>query len=372
MAKMEEHQCFMGPTKPLAIDVKPSFVIFDLETQQCTERRQTNMGPVYFHEPNLCVAFKCCDDCIEAVFERKDFNSCDQCGKTVWKFEGPKTTEDFGRWLYEDNKGSKKKPTIAIAHNARGFDAQFLINYLAENGYKPKITPKGQEIMQMEANMVIMKDSLNFLPMSLAALPKAFGFEKDAMKGYFPHFFNTSTNEDYEGPLPDHQYYGTSNMKQAARNVFFKWYNQQRKTDYVFNLKKERLAYCENDVFICGKAIMAFRQLVLEKTNVDPLRQAMTIASTTSVVYRQNFLPNKTIGLIPPGGYRKNDIQSITAIIWLQWLTRISASKIRIQHARNGGEKVIQIGARKYKVDGYSEVDGVKTVYEFHGSPFHG
>ncbi len=31
-----------------------------------------------------------------------------------------------------------------------------------------------------------MKDSLNFLPMSLAALPKAFGFEKDAMKGYFP------------------------------------------------------------------------------------------------------------------------------------------------------------------------------------------
>ncbi len=226
--------------------------------------------------------------------------------------------------------------------------------------------------MQMEANMVSMKDSLNFLPMSLAALPKAFGFEKDAKTGYFPHYFNTPENAEYEGPLPDHQYYGTSNMKVSARKTFFRWYNEQRKANHIFNLKKERLDYCENDVFICGKAIMRFRQLVLEKTNVDPLRQAMTIASTTSVVYRQNFLPSKTIGLIPPGGYRKNDIQSITALIWLQWITRTSNPKIRIQHARNGGEKVIHVGDRKFKVDGYAEVNGINNIFEFHGCPFHG
>ncbi len=104
------------------------------------------------------------------------------------------------------------------------------------------------------------------------------------------------------------------------------------------------------------------------------MRQAMIIASMTSVFYRQNFLPNKTIGLIHPSGYRNNDVQSITAIIWLQRLTQISASKIRIPHARNleRGEKVIQIGNRKYKVDAYAQVDGVETAYEFHGYPFHG
>ena len=191
-----------------------------------------------------------------------------------------------------------------------------------------------------------------------------------AKKGYFPHFFNTSDNEDYEGPLPDHQYYGTSTMTTDARTKFFDWYTPLKNSGYVFNLKKERWVYCDNDVYICAKAIMEFRSLVKQKTEVDPLLQAMTIASTTSIVYRQNFLPENTIGLIPPGGYKQVDTQSETAFIWLKYVSE--SENIRIQHARNGGEKVIHIGRRKYHVDGYAEVNGEKTVYEFHGCKFHG
>ena len=135
-----------------------------------------------------------------------------------------------------ENEGTKKNPVIALAHNARGFDAQFLINYLAERGIRPKIVPKGTELMQLEACGVKMKDSLNYLPSRLADLPKTFGFQKDAMKGYFPHYFNTRGNEDYEGPLPDHQYYGTSQMKEKDRGAFFKWHEQKRKEGYVFNV----------------------------------------------------------------------------------------------------------------------------------------
>ncbi|MCP4346078.1 MAG: hypothetical protein GY795_11210, partial [Desulfobacterales bacterium] len=123
--------------------------------------------------------------------------------------------------------------------NARGFDAQFLINYLAERGYKPSIIPKGQEIMQLKAGMVTIKDSLNFLPMSLAALPKAFGFDKEAKKGYFLHFFNTAANEDYIGPLPEYHYYGTSTMTLEGRRKFFEWYNPPKEAGYIFHLKKE-------------------------------------------------------------------------------------------------------------------------------------
>jgi len=358
----------MGSVQPSKQGINPIFIVFDLETQQTKEYKPTELGPMYLHEPNLCVVYKFCDLCKRSVLEKKDFKSCVRCGPNREIFKGPTTIEEFGKWLFVKNKGSKTNPVIAIAHNARGFDAQFLINYVAERGYRPKITPKGREIMQMEAGMVVVKDSLNFLPMSLAALPKAFGFE--AKKGYFPHFFNTEANEDYDGPLPDHQHYGTSNMTEAARDKFFDWYDKLKKTGYVFNLKKERLDYCENDVYICAKAIMAFRDLVLERTNVDPLQQAMTIASTTSVVYRQNYLPMKTIGLIPPGGYRKNDIQSTTATIWLKYVSE--RDNIRIQHSRNGGEKVIHFADRNYKVDGYAEINGVKTIYEFHGCIFHG
>ncbi|MGB5440078.1 MAG: DNA polymerase, partial [Gammaproteobacteria bacterium] len=358
----------MQTLKPADQDIEPTFIVFDLETQQEKEFKQTELGPMYLHEPNLCIAYKFCDGCQDAVLNQKNFSSCTRCGPNRWTFEGSSTISDFGEWLYSDNMGTKKNPVIAIAHNARGFDAQFLINYLAEKGYRPEIVTKGQGIMQMKAASVTIKDSLNFLPSSLAALPKTFGFQ--AKKGYFPHFFNHEANENYEGPLPDHQHYGTSTMMISDREKFFSWYTPLQKSGYVFNLKKERWIYCENDVFICAKSIMEFWALVIQKTQVDPILRAMTIASTTSIVYRQNFLPEKTIGLIPPGGYKITDSQSEVALIWLKYISE--SENVRIQHARNGGEKIITIGHRKISVDGYAEKNGKKIVYKFHGCRFHG
>ncbi len=50
------------------------------------------------------------------------------------------------------------------------------------------------------------------------------------------------------------------------------------------------------------------------------------------------------IGIIPKGGYRGLEKQSIEALNWLKWQSH--KHNIRIQHARNGKEK--RIG--KYKV----------------------
>lgn len=41
---------------------------------------------------------------------------------------------------------------------------------------------------------------------------------------------------------------------------------------------------------------------------------------------------------------------------------------VKLQHARNGWEKVV----KPYKVDGYYEKDGNKVVLEFHGDFWHG
>ena len=51
---------------------------------------------------------------------------------------------------------------------------------------------RGMEILQLEYCGVKLLDSLSFLPMGLAAFPKALGF--DAAKGYFPHLFNKKEN----------------------------------------------------------------------------------------------------------------------------------------------------------------------------------
>ena len=46
------------------------------------------------------------------------------------------------------------------------------------------------------------------------------------------------------------------------------------------------------------------------------------------------------------------------------------AENVDIRHACNGGEVVIQINGKTYKVDGYCE--NTKTIYQFHGCYFHG
>ena len=69
--KPEDHQCFMQKVKPLDSDINPTFIVFDLETQQCREYKQTELGPMFLHEPNLCIAYKFCDNVSKLSWRRK-------------------------------------------------------------------------------------------------------------------------------------------------------------------------------------------------------------------------------------------------------------------------------------------------------------
>ena len=377
MVQLTGHKCFMQPSGPLDDKIEPTFIVFDLETYQTEtygkkeEEEKRALGARYIHKPNLCIAYKFCDNCKDAVLNQKIFDSCNQCGDNLKTFEGPNTMDEFGHWLYEENKGSMENPTLAFAHNAKGYDGQFLLNYLTDNGYKVKnIIKKGSSIMLLECNGIKLKDSLNFLPMKLASIPKAFGF-KELKKGYFPHYFNCPANEEYNGIIPDHHYYGTSSMKPEDRIKFFEWYNPLKEAKQQFNLKKERWEYCNSDVAICASGIMKFREMLKEMNGVDPLLECTTIASTTNKVFTRNFLAKDTIGLIPPGGFRRNEKQSFIAIKWLKWIS--VSQNIQIQHARNMGEKIIKFdNGHTLKVDGYTEINGEKIVYQFQGCAFHG
>lgn len=83
--------------------------------------------------------------------------------------------------------------------------------------------------MAITAGNVKFIDSLNFLPMPLSAMPKAFG-EDELCKGYFPHMFNKAENWDYVGPFPEADQYCASEMKPAAKQTFYTWYNNNKDT----------------------------------------------------------------------------------------------------------------------------------------------
>src|SRR5437867_4626276 len=152
--------------------VPPMFVFFDFETMQdkiCS--KTTELGEIFTHEPNLCVAHIVCDMCKN----KEKLGECARCGENHQIFRGPSCLDDFCNFLF----GLGYKNVIAIAHNAKGFDSQFLMQYLFRQGIKPEIINRGTEIMALRVGLHLkVLDSYNFMPMPLAQLPKAFGVEE--------------------------------------------------------------------------------------------------------------------------------------------------------------------------------------------------
>jgi len=118
------------------IDIVTRFVFFDFETVQQDIYDETKLGFEYVHRPNLCVVRVICDDC-----RNRDFSTvCGRCGVSERVFEGETCVNDFCRFLF--NK--KMKNTVAIAHNAKGFDAHFIMQYLTENAIAPNVIARGK------------------------------------------------------------------------------------------------------------------------------------------------------------------------------------------------------------------------------------
>ena len=77
-------------------------------------------GSVFKHIPNLiCVALRVCEDC---YLNTEDV--CKQCGVREHVFRGDDTIDKFCEWLFGVDEDHKV--VIAIAHNARSYDTQFI------------------------------------------------------------------------------------------------------------------------------------------------------------------------------------------------------------------------------------------------------
>jgi len=112
---------------------------------------------------------------------------------------------------------------IAIAHNARGFDAQFILDRAIVLKWTPELILNGQKIICMKIQHVTFLDSISFMPIALRKLPEAFGLS--ASKYWYPHLFNTRVNLNYVGSIPDMAQYGVAEMGESEREEFTSWYD---------------------------------------------------------------------------------------------------------------------------------------------------
>ncbi|XP_045201509.2 uncharacterized protein LOC123555044 [Mercenaria mercenaria] len=292
----------------------------------------------------------------------KEFN-CENCGQREYIFGGDNTLNDFCHLLFsEENYNS-----TVLCHNFQGYDSYPILHYLYANAIVPKVIPNGAKIMclTVPSCKIKMIDSINFLPMALSKLPAMFGFD-ELKKGYFPHLFNKKENQRVvlDG-LPDLSFYNPNGMKPDDRQTFLKWYSRHKND--TFDFQEQLLDYCKSDTDILRRCCLRFREDFMDTTDIDPFEQCITMASACNLVFRTKFLESETIGLIPRQGYNPEQKQSMKALQWVKYISHMEGYKI--QHARNGGEKVIG----PYRADGYYESKNAeKIVLEFHGDFWHG
>ena len=117
---------------------------------------------------------------------------------------------------------SKQEGYTFIVHNAKSFDAQFILKYCVDNAIKPFCIYNRTKIMYMSVKEFGIRfiDSINFVNQALETFPKTFGL-KELKKGYFPHLFNLPANQDYIGPIPLKHYYDPDHMKPEKRKKIF-------------------------------------------------------------------------------------------------------------------------------------------------------
>ena len=294
-------------------------------------------------------------------------------------FYGSDCTEPFMDYLEEltvDEHGDERK-VICIFHNFKGYDGMFVLQYL----YEKHMTVEqqiciGTKVLSLSTGDITFKDSLCFLPFPLSQFPSTFGIEELA-KGYFPHKFNTETNQDYEGMIPDKEYYDPQGMSQKAKTKFDKWYQDKVNENYVFNFKGEMKQYCISDVKLLKAGCKKFQDEFFEKGEFNPMEKCITIASACNRYWRKKQLPKQTIAVEPPTGWHgATTTQSIKALKWLTWkeqrlrTAENQPQSDRIRHSFNGGEVTVFTPAQAYRVDGFDEL--TNTVYEFHGCLWHG
>ena len=152
---------------------------------------------------------------------------------------------------------------------------------------------------------------------------------------------------------------------QRARE-FHQWYDAHE-PEYVFEFKKELVAYCESDVLLLKGACQVFCQEFEQISGFNPLQRCITIASACNLFYRTKHMPERQLASEPVSGWHKQGKpHSLAALEWLTYLNR--KPHVSVRHARNGGEHVILQGAKTY----YGYDANTHTVYEFNGCFWHG
>ncbi|EFO90338.1 hypothetical protein CRE_29165 [Caenorhabditis remanei] len=363
--KQVGHTCTMMPSIKNEKKLTRKRGFFDVETRVCeTTKRQI---------PTLFTCVKCCPKCssdIPKTTEEGEDSKCSNCSpdgrlKVIdeIKDEGIDVGATFTEWMFDD----KHRGFTFVAHNASGFDGQFILEALiASNKAAPTVCLDGTKLVYLEYNGVRLVDSLKYLTMSLSMVGKT--FKVDSLKGDFPVHFIRKENFQYNGPIPENKYYALENKTAEHRKQLESFLEKERADGKVFNFYDELLRYCYNDVYILAASMTQFEGAFEKMTNVCLFEETTTAASAAALVFRRNHLdPKMPIVLDAKPSVSMNN--SILSQKYLAWICE--SEKVQVNMSTTYGEE--KIG--NHRVDGYippCEKYPEGQIIEFFGCYYHG
>ena len=130
------------PTIPIQFDDEWCYIFWDFETRQDRQVGENQFAPIYAHDIVYAAAVKVCNTCVERVMAGEE-GFCISCGENWYTFRRQAASRNSAIWLFDE----KNAGVTAIAHNARGFDTHFLLQYLIAQGIKPITINRGREIL---------------------------------------------------------------------------------------------------------------------------------------------------------------------------------------------------------------------------------
>lgn len=345
----EKHLCYMQKYTKKA-PKKYAIVFYDFET-----RSDDNV-----HHPNLCIASQICHRCDRDETENPN---CVNCGERTRVFEGENCVSDFIDYI-EDYRKFCGNHVTCIAHNAKGFDLNFIIAELLDRKRKLHIIMGGRKILFAVFNGTVrFIDSYSFVPFRLSEFVRCFGLSTEFNKfAYFPYKFNSLENINYVGPMPSERYYDIDNFSDEKREKFRVWYRQLVEQNYVFKMREELEAYCRADVTLLRLGFMRFCHSFLEMTTIHCALESMTLAQAVLFAYQKKFLQPNLIGLVPENRYRSRQNQSLIGKKWLLYQQSIQpVGTIEME---------VTVPGTRIQVDGINFSRNA-LIFEFHGCLYH-
>ena len=201
IVKMNEHKCFIQiEDRKKEESSKPKgFIFFDYE---CLVDDYKN------HIPNLVMARK--------VYLDKNDIAKYTLDPIKYTFN---SNAAFCKWLLNKNHSN----FTAIAHNMKGYDGSFIMQYMLKNlksvDRLPKVLVNGTKTLSIDHRKIKIIDSYSFLPMALEKFSSTFSIT-ELKKGFFPHRFNKVSNFNYDGAWPAASEYGSEFFsKQKKRRI---------------------------------------------------------------------------------------------------------------------------------------------------------